>query len=290
MSSVNKLDGIDISKWQGDINLSKVPCDFVIVKATQANNYVSPYFKKKVDEALSLGKLVGVYHYVAKGVGAENEAKFFVDTIKPYIGKVVLFIDWEGDQNPKFGDSSYVLAIMDKVYELTKVKPLIYQSKSVCRTSGMDKIAAKYNLWCAQYASKEIQNGYRENPWTDNKGFGPWNFVYVYQYTSKGRLPGYNGDLDLDKCYGTKEDWLKRCKVEEGSSGATVNPGNTGGNNIVAGKIATITAENTLNIRQTSDKKSKIIGVLKGGSKIKVDKVENGMAHFTGWCSEKYLK
>jgi GH25 family lysozyme M1 (1,4-beta-N-acetylmuramidase) len=72
MPDISKLDGIDISKWQGDINLSKVPCDFVIVKATQANNYVNPYFTKKVDEALALNKLVGVYHYCASGVGAKN--------------------------------------------------------------------------------------------------------------------------------------------------------------------------------------------------------------------------
>ena len=197
----NKLDGIDISKWQGDINLSMVPCDFVIVKATQANKYVNPYFTKKVDEALKLGKLVGAYHYCASGVGAENEAKHFVETIKPYIGKILLCIDWEGDSNPKFGDASYVLSILDKVYELTKVKPLIYQSKSVCRTSGMDKIAAKYELWAAQYANNNPQIGYRESPWTDNKGFGPWNYVPIYQYSSKGRLIGYNGNLDLDKGY-----------------------------------------------------------------------------------------
>lgn len=283
-----KLNGIDISKWQGNIDLAKVPSDFVIVKATQANNYVNPYFKQKVDEALALGKLVGVYHYCASGVGAENEAKFFVDTIRPYLGKVTLFIDWESDSNPKFGDASYVLKVLDTTYELAKVKPAIYQSKSVCRTSGMDKIAAKYELWCAQYASNNPQIGYRESPWTDNKGFGPWTSVFIYQYSSKGRLDGYSGDLDLDKAYCTKEEWLKRCKVETVPVTPTPTPSPSTGNNLV-GKMVTVTASNSLNIRQKADKSSTIVGVLKSGSKIKVDRVENGMAHFAGYCSIKYL-
>ena len=287
MPDISKLDGIDISKWQGDINLSKVPCDFVIVKATQANKYVNPYFNKKVDEALALNKLVGVYHYCASGVGAKAEAEHFVNTIKPYLGKVLLCIDWEGDSNPKFGDASYVLDILDYVYNLTKIKPLIYQSKSVCRTSGMDKIAAKYDLWCAQYASNNPQIGYRKTPWTDNKGFGPWKTVYIYQYSSKGQLTGYNGTLDLDKAYTTKEEWIKRCKpVQDTPTPASITPNGS----IVAGKMYTVTAENTLNIRETSIKSSRVVGVLKHDSRIKVDKVENGMAHFSGWCSEKYLQ
>ena len=41
------LNGIDISKWQGNIDLSVVPCDFVIIKATQGIGYVSEYFDSK---------------------------------------------------------------------------------------------------------------------------------------------------------------------------------------------------------------------------------------------------
>ena len=33
------LNGIDISNWQKGIDLSKVPCDFVICKATEGTGY-----------------------------------------------------------------------------------------------------------------------------------------------------------------------------------------------------------------------------------------------------------
>ena len=36
------LNGIDISNYQAGINLSVVPCDFVICKATEGTYYVNP--------------------------------------------------------------------------------------------------------------------------------------------------------------------------------------------------------------------------------------------------------
>ena len=33
------MDGIDISAWQDTIDITKVPCDFVIVKATEGTDY-----------------------------------------------------------------------------------------------------------------------------------------------------------------------------------------------------------------------------------------------------------
>ena len=35
------MNGIDVSGWQKGIDLSKVPADFVIIKATQGTSYVN---------------------------------------------------------------------------------------------------------------------------------------------------------------------------------------------------------------------------------------------------------
>ena len=100
------MNGIDISNHQKGINLSAVPCDFVIIKATQGQSYVSGDYRRQIDQALSLNKLAGIYHY-ANGVGVEAEAEHFYKNIKPYLGKVILCLDWEGEQNSKFGDYHY---------------------------------------------------------------------------------------------------------------------------------------------------------------------------------------
>ena len=72
------LNGIDISNWQQGIDLSKVPCDFVIAKATQGTGYVSPDCARQIEQARQTGKRFGVYHYVSGG-NAVAEANYFVD-------------------------------------------------------------------------------------------------------------------------------------------------------------------------------------------------------------------
>ena len=196
------MNGIDISKWQKGINLAVVPCDFVIVKATQGVSYKSPEFETQISQALLYGKLVGVYHY-AGGGGAIAEAEHFCNVVKDYIGRAILVLDWEGDQNPNFNNSGYAKAWLQYIKDKTGITPFIYMSKSVCRQYNWD---ASFPLWCAQYKSF-AETGYQENPWTDSKGFGPWAGCEILQYSSKGKLKGYSGNLDLDKAYITKQEW-----------------------------------------------------------------------------------
>ena len=197
------MNGIDISRYQKGINLSVVPCDFVIVKATQGTSYVSPEFKRQIRQAEECGKLLGIYHYSGGG-GSIPEAKHFLDVVADYIGKAILFLDWEGEQNPNFRNPEYAKAFLAYVKQSTGIVPFIYMSKSVCRQYSWD---SSYPLWCAQYKNQN-PTGYQDDPWTDSKGFGAWKTCLILQYSSKGQLPGYYGNLDLDKAYITAEEWL----------------------------------------------------------------------------------
>lgn len=197
------MNGIDISKWQKGINLAAVPCDFVIVKATQGISYTSPEFVNQITQAQSLGKLIGVYHY-AGGGGAIAEAEHFLTVVNNYIGKAILVLDWEGEQNPNFANPEYAKAWLQYVKQKTDVVPFIYMSKSVCRQYQWD---ASYPLWCAQYKNQQ-PTSYQSNPWTDTKGFGAWSDCAILQYSSKGRLDGYNHNLDLDKAYINEAQWI----------------------------------------------------------------------------------
>lgn len=199
------MNGIDISKWQKGINLAAVPCDFVIVKATQGVNYISPEFANQITQAQSLGKLIGVYHY-AGGGGAIAEAEHFLNAVKDYIGKAILVLDWEGEQNPNFASPYYAMEWLDYVKEVTGVLPFIYMSKSVCR-QYKTLWNPSYPLWCAQYKNQQ-PTSYQSNPWTDTKGFGAWSDCAILQYSSKGRLEGYNHNLDLDKAYINSAQWI----------------------------------------------------------------------------------
>lgn len=203
------MNGIDIARYQKGINLSFVPCDFVIVKSTQGTSYVSPEYKRQITDADLARKCLGIYHY-AGGGGAIAEAEHFIKTVRPYIGRAILCLDWEGDQNPNFGNPEYAKAFLAYVKQQTGITPFIYMSKSVCRQYSWD---ASYPLWCAQYKNQQ-PTGYQDNPWTDNKGFGAWKDCTILQYSSKGRLPGYDKNLDLDKAYITPDEWAMYARGE----------------------------------------------------------------------------
>ncbi len=196
------MNGIDISAWQGDagIDLAKVPYDFCIVKATEGTDYKNRYFAAHCDKVLSRKKLLGVYHYANSG-DPQKEADYFLAYCKKYIGKAILILDWEAKNNPQFGknDLEWCLKWCNYVYQKTGIKPLIYIQKS-----AMDAVKkAGYSLWVAQYPDY-VETGYQEHPWNEGK----YNCL-IRQYTSVGKLSGYNGNLDLNKAYISAASWHK---------------------------------------------------------------------------------
>ena len=123
------LQGIDISDWQHGINLAVVPCDFVIAKATEGVNYISPDCARQVEQARGLGKLFGTYHYI-NGSGATAEADFYLNNITNWIGKGLLVVDWESYGNSAWGNLNYLQEFIQRVIARTGIKPVVYASSS----------------------------------------------------------------------------------------------------------------------------------------------------------------
>lgn len=201
------LKGIDISSYQSSINISALETtDFVIVKATQGLTYVNPCYGRHANDTLKAGKLLGVYHY-AGGNGAAAEADFFWSRFKPYAGKAIPVLDWEGYQNSRFSQGpAWVKPFVERFHALSGVWPLIYMSKSVCRSYNWSWVAERCGLWCAQYASNS-RTDYQSKPWTDSKGCGAWKQMTIYQYSSKGRIAGYGSDVDINLAYLDADAW-----------------------------------------------------------------------------------
>lgn len=209
------LNGIDISNWQQGIDLSKVPCDFVIAKATQGTGYVSPDCARQIEQARQTGKRFGVYHYVSGG-NAVAEANYFVDNCANWIGKGLFCIDWESNENSAWGNEGYLEQVVAQVKARTGIPPIIYVQAS--RYAQVAAVANRQNcgLWIAQYANMN-PTGYQSTPWNE----GAYACV-IRQYSSSGRLPGYGGNLDLNKFYGDGATYDKY--VTGGGSGSTVAP------------------------------------------------------------------
>lgn len=196
------LNGIDIASYQAGLDFSKVPCDFAIIKATQGTGYTNPDCVRAVEQAMSLGKGVGVYHYISGG-NAVAEANFFINSILNWIGKVMICLDWESNQNSAWGNESYLEQVVNQVIARTGVPPMIYVQAS--RYNQVAEVAERHNcgLWIAQYADMN-PTGYQNTPWNE----GAYTCA-IRQYSSAGRLNGWNGNLDLDKFYGSLDDFKK---------------------------------------------------------------------------------
>jgi len=205
------LNLIDISSWQHTIDLKTVfnlnpELDGVIVKATQGVSYTNSDFRGWMDWLDKQGKLMGMYHY-CDGGSAEREADHFYAATRDYIGKAIPVVDYE-DKALAQG-TQWLKRFIDRFREQSGVTCMIYCSLSVIHEQDFSQLT-DCPLWVAQYADMAIVYGFLETPWQKGS-VAPFGKYWMHQYTGNGRLNGYKDAIDLDKFYGTAEDWKAMC-------------------------------------------------------------------------------
>lgn len=201
---------IDIASWQAGIDLKAMfdtnPLDGVIVKATQGTGYINTEYDAWVRWLLEHDKPFGVYHF-ANGQDAQAEARHFYNVTQPVVGKAIPILDYEADAL-KCG-TAWVKKFVDKYRELSGVTCMIYCSLSVVQEQDWSKLT-DCPLWVAQYADGNPVYGFLDKPW-QRGSVSPFPKYWMNQYTSNGRLNSWGGRLDLDKFYGSVEDWNILC-------------------------------------------------------------------------------
>lgn len=195
------LRGIDISQWQ-NVGISDQAADFVIIKATEGDGYTDPRCDAHYQDAKSKGKLLGVYHFARPDLGNSGraEAEWFVHEIQGYIGEAILVLDWEVQQ----WRVDWAKEFLDRVKELTGVKPLIYMSASPVNAYDWSSVAnADYGLWIAGYPAKyNVPNPPEPAEGEMPFGTGAWGFWAIWQYTSSA------GTLDRDVANMDRDAWM----------------------------------------------------------------------------------
>jgi len=209
------IKGIDISKWQGNIDYSKVKSvkDFVIIKATEGVGYTDPKFKNNQAGFRGVGMPIGYYHYARPDLGntAIAEADWFVKTIGKLKEGEILALDAEAS-----GYSNWVnwsLAWLDRVKLKTGVKPLVYINLNFNNKYDWSKVVkGDYGLWLAYWDEKILTK-----PDTD------WSFIAIKQYTSKLTVSGISGNVDGDVFYGSVETF-KKYGYQENATNLPIEP------------------------------------------------------------------
>ena len=203
------MRGIDVSNHQKEIDIFKIECDFVIVKATEGKTYVSPSFEKQARATLDSGKKLGIYHYINGKSSPAEEMMNLYNAYESYTNNSIIALDWEPYTNSAWGNDAYLNQCVNEWLKLCDVVPFIYASKAMYPHAVAN--AHSCGKWIAQYANDQ-KTGWQANPWNESA-----YICEIRQYTSKGSIAGYDGLLDLDKAYITTQewdDWAKGTPVE----------------------------------------------------------------------------
>jgi lysozyme len=205
MAFENNALGIDVSLWQRDLDwaaLKKAGVSFAFAKATEADNVTDPYFAKNWPAIKAAGIVRGAYHFFRPAKDPLKQAVFFTSTVKLEQGDLPLVLDIESSGGLMPADLVKVAKVfLDEVERISGRKPIIYTGPNFWNTSmAVPEAPAwtkNYLLWIANYTTGQ-------RPLVP-KGWTNWA---IWQYTDQGRLPGYAGNLDLDRYAGTVDDLI----------------------------------------------------------------------------------
>lgn len=214
--------GIDVSRWQGDINWSKVAKakDFAIIRCTSGrSNALDSKYPANLRGALGQGLPIGVYRYgyATTVAAARAEAAAVLDAIDGYDMPCGVWYDVEDASQRKLKGAT-LTAIIKAFCEAVTAGG--YQAGIYCNQDWYDNVLdtgalAEYPFWVARYGSNDGRMHAKPN--IDGALWG-------WQYTSKGKVSGISGNVDLDVMYG---DYFGT--VDSGSSSGSSTTTSKGG-------------------------------------------------------------
>lgn len=188
------FNGIDVSKWQGDIDWQKVRkagVQFAMLRdgfgryAGQADET----FEKNYQNAKAAGLFVGAYHYsYAKNVQqARAEAEYCLSLLKGKVFDFPICYDVEDETQKSLtkDEISDIVSAFCETLEKAGYYVSVYMNLSWLNTKVREDIFQKYDIWLAH--------------WTENTTFArPYG---LWQYTSSGTTDGIAGRVDKDYAY-----------------------------------------------------------------------------------------
>lgn len=212
------LNGIDVSKWQGDIDWQKVKAagiDYAFIQVgfrgygdagTLNESTKDTYFDINMQNAIAAGVQVGVYVFSQAITTTEaiEEADYILNYIGNYDVTMPLIMDYEyADTDSGVGGRLYkaklskaaatevCMAFCNRIAE-SGYTPMVYANKSMLadQLNAQALTDAGYRVWLANYTTS-----------TDYAGtFDFW------QYSSTGKVDGINGNVDMNFYYAQEGD------------------------------------------------------------------------------------
>lgn len=181
--------GSDVSKYNGGVDWNQAKAsgiDFTFIKVGSTKSGIDPNFAANITGAQAAGIKTGVYiySYATTPEAAVQEANLVLEWISNYTVNFPIVFDIE-DKCHKNLSQEQLISIINSfcmTIDAAGYYPMVYSYKNMfdgkLNICGWDRWVAHYNETC-----------------------GSTNNVCIWQYTSKGRVNGFNGNVDLNYQY-----------------------------------------------------------------------------------------
>jgi len=190
--------GIDVSKWQGTIDWTKVKSAgyaFAFIRVSDGLNTPDAKFAANWSATKSVGIIRGAYQFFRPSQSATAQADLMIEKLggqyTPGDLPPVIDVEDDGGLSPTTV-ATRVRTWVDRVEAALGVKPIVYTGKYFWRDEvGSPASFAPNALWIAQYTSlcPDIP--------------GPWAKWTFWQYTDSGSVPGIAGPVDTNRFNGS---------------------------------------------------------------------------------------
>ena len=199
------IHGIDVSKFQGDIDWNAVASSgvkFAWIKATEGGDRLDDRFQANWDGAKAAGVPHGAYHFVYWCRAPMEEMAFFEQNAPVEQDALPPVLDVEATPTSptchrhlsRAGATADMKVMLEEMERHYGKRPIIYTTVDFYEAILSDGAFMDYPIWVRST---------KHNP-AVKYGSRAWAF---WQYQSDGQTPGINGNVDRDVFYGTKEQW-----------------------------------------------------------------------------------
>ena len=186
------MQGIDVSKWQGDVDFARVAADgieLVYIRAGVGADYVDPRFRANAAGARQNGMKTGFYHFVTADTAEEarRQARFFVSILSGQVSDGRLVMDLGAPASigrARFNEVAQ--AFLEETEQVSGRETAVYTDLSRARDLFDEETARGRVLWVAEYGVEEPS------------GSGVWPDWAGFQYTQRGRVSGIDTYVDRD--------------------------------------------------------------------------------------------
>lgn len=198
------VHGIDVSKYQADIDWNETKkggVAFAFIKATEGGDHIDSRFKENWANSAKAGVPRGAYHFYYFCRTPAEQAKWFIRHVPKDKSSLPPVLDMEWNHQSKTCKRKpsprevrrEMVTYLNKVQRHYRKKPVVYTTVDFYKDNELHKVSG-IQYWLRSVAGHPSEV-YPRQKWT------------FWQYTGTGRVPGIEGDTDINVFGGSPTQW-----------------------------------------------------------------------------------